>query len=297
MEKFIDPRILARIKDLPLIAKCVAEGFLFGLQESRQRGVGVEFSQYRPYETGDELSRIDWKLFARSDRYFVHEAERESEIDVWFLLDSSASMAQKSESQESIDKLTYSKYLLASLAYLSIQQGDSVGFMNFSKQNFEIVPPGNGIKQFQRLLIHLSSLEAKNYFPDIQELIPYLHYFQRPSLIFLISDFSQHHNEISQFLGKINTSLSEVVAIHLNSPEDADFTYRGAVRFKDLETREEVLVNANEAAKYYSMAREEYIKELKTELMSKNIGYANFNTGQPLDYVLMEYLKQRKRAG
>ena len=97
MERLIDPRTLARVKHLPLIAKTVADGFLHGLQQSHQRGIGIEFSQYRAYEPGDPLSRIDWKLFARSDRYFVREAERESEICMWFVLDASASMNQASE--------------------------------------------------------------------------------------------------------------------------------------------------------------------------------------------------------
>ena len=96
MERFLESRTLARVKDLPLIARTVAEGFLHGIQSSHQRGIGVEFSQYRAYEPGDEPARIDWKLFARSDRYFVREAERESEIAVWFVLDCSHLLSRES---------------------------------------------------------------------------------------------------------------------------------------------------------------------------------------------------------
>ena len=115
MHRLIDPKTIARIKDLPLVAKTIAEGFLIGHQASTQRGVGLEFSQYRAYQEGDELNRIDWKLFARSDRYYVREAERESEIDVWFLLDSSASMLQHLNPILSVTACILKKLLILSM--------------------------------------------------------------------------------------------------------------------------------------------------------------------------------------
>ncbi|MEP1870824.1 MAG: DUF58 domain-containing protein, partial [Paraglaciecola sp.] len=119
MEQFLDPLVLARVKDMPLVAKTVAQGFLHGLHNSVQRGTGIEFSQYRAYEPGDALSNIDWKLFARSDRYFVREAERESNINIWLVLDASASMLQQaSHSNEGWNKFDYARHLLATIAYI-----------------------------------------------------------------------------------------------------------------------------------------------------------------------------------
>ncbi len=138
MQPLIDPLVLASIKDMPLVAKTVAEGLLHGLHDSVQRGSGLEFSQYRAYEPGDALGNIDWKLFARSDRYFVREAERESNINIWLVLDASASMLQrssesrsdshsKSKSNKGWHKLDYAKHLLATIAYIAHKQSDTVG--------------------------------------------------------------------------------------------------------------------------------------------------------------------------
>ena len=165
MERFIDPRTLARVKNLPLIAKTVADGFLHGLQQSHQRGVGIEFSQYRAYEPGDPLSRIDWKLFARSDRYFVREAERESEIAMWFVLDASASMNLASESRPGAwTKFEYARHLLATLSYIGQQQGDHVGMLALSGDQQHLLPPASGERHWHRLLKQLIAKKAAKVF-------------------------------------------------------------------------------------------------------------------------------------
>ena len=298
MERFIDPKTLARVKDLPLVAKRVADGFLHGIQQSTQRGVGIEFSQYRAYETGDELSRIDWKLFARSDRYFVREAERESEIDIWFLLDSSYSMTQKTqgEKEATVDKLTYAKMLIASLSYLAQKQGDTFGLLSLSEENSNFFPSGSGIKQWQRLLVKLGEVDASSKFPQIDRIKSHLDNLNRPSIIFLLSDFSQINNEILELLSKLNTSRSEVIAMQLYCKDEIGFDFKGAVRFKDLETQEEVLVSASNAKSTYQKVRNQYIQDLEASLRSKNIYSYQLNVDQPLDYALFEYLKQRQKV-
>ncbi|MFT5164114.1 MAG: hypothetical protein ACI9FJ_002715, partial [Alteromonadaceae bacterium] len=173
IERLIDPKTLARVKDMPLIAKTVADGFLQGLQTSQQKGVGIEFSQYRSYEPGDELNHIDWKLFARSDRYYVREAQRTSEITLWLLVDTSASMLQGSEptgvNGASWDKLSYAKHLAATLAYIGQRQGDSVGLLGLSSgkelslssgkelslssgKELSFLPPAGGERHWQRVM-------------------------------------------------------------------------------------------------------------------------------------------------
>ncbi len=308
MQQFIEPKTLARIKDLPLVAKTVAEGFLRGLQPSMQRGVGIEFSQYRGYEVGDELSRIDWKLFARSDRYFVREAERESEIDIWFLLDVSRSMLQSSQlSEKSTDntpcwnKLEYAKHLIACLAYLANKQGDTFGYLSLSDRSQTatdrpFLPSGNGERHWQKLLIALAKTHQGTFFPDLNLLQHQIERLQKPSIIFVISDFIQKQNEITDFLGKLNSSLSEVVALQLSCNDEIDFNYSGAVRFKDLESNQEILVSADTAKKQYLKRYQDYQKTLNNQLTEKNIQFDRFNIDQPLDQVLFEYLRLRNRA-
>ncbi len=306
MNQFVDLKTIAKIKDLPLVAKTIAEGFLLGLQSSTQRGVGIEFSQYRAYQEGDELARIDWKLFARSDRYFVREAERESEINIWFLLDSSASMLQRSEPTEnkgSLTKLDYAKYLIASLSYLANRQGDSFGFLSLNDRSLNqpssdsvFIPPNNGDRHWQQLLIDLYRLESGHYFPKIDRLTRYIEKLNTPSVIFVISDFYQQHNEIEQLCCKLNTSRCEVVALPLYCQDELEFDYSGAIRFQDLETQESILVSAQSARKTYLNAYQQYWQDLISLLTKNNISYHQLNIDHPLDNALYHYMKLRNKV-
>lgn len=179
MQRFIDPKALARVRDLPLVARAVADGFLHGLQASEQRGVGIEFNQYRSYEPGDAPGRIDWKLYARSDRYFVREAERESEINIWLVLDCSHSMAQASayanthasgtRAGGSWRKFDYARHLVATLAYLAQRQGDRVGYLGLDGIGPEgpgsvLLPAQPGQQQWHRILRTLQGSEPAGSF-------------------------------------------------------------------------------------------------------------------------------------
>ena len=148
MTQWLDVQTLSKVKDLPLVAKMLAQGFVHGIHASTQRGSGIEFSQYRSYEPGDELAKVDWKLFARSDKYFVREAEQESDTKVWFVLDCSQSMYQAVDDSEqdnrrassgnttiNSSKFDYAKFLIATLAYLAQQQGDAVGLLMLREQH------------------------------------------------------------------------------------------------------------------------------------------------------------------
>lgn len=305
MHRLIDPKTIARIKDLPLVAKTIAEGFLIGHQASTQRGVGLEFSQYRAYQEGDELNRIDWKLFARSDRYYVREAERESEIDVWFLLDSSASMLQHSEPNgdvRGLNKLEYAKHLIASLSYIANKQGDSFGLVSLNDKQFNqspktktFVPSGKGERHWQRLLIELSNIKSGVIFPKLSLLKPIFEQMNRPSIIFVLSDFYQQDNEITNFVSKLNSNLSEVIALPLNTHDELTFNYSGPIRFKDLESEQEILVSAKSAKQNYLQALSNYKTELKQQFSERNISHYELNIDQPLDAGLFAYLKHRQR--
>lgn len=305
MHRLIDPKTLARIRDLPLVAKTIAEGFLMGHQASTQRGVGLEFSQYRAYQEGDELNRIDWKLFARSDRYYVREAERESEIDVWFLLDSSASMLQSSapiQGVQGLSKLDYAKYLIASLSYLANKQGDSFGLLslndkqlNQAAQRKAFIPANSGERHWQRLLIELNNIKSGLIFPKLNSLKHIFENMSKPSIIFVLSDFYQQNNEITHFISKLNSKLSEVVALPLNTEDELTFNYTGSIRFKDLESEQEILVSAKSAKRSYLDALENHKAELRQQFAERNISHYNLNIDQPLDAGLFAYLRHRHR--
>lgn len=297
MERFIDPRTLARVKDLPLIAKTVADGFLHGLQQSHQRGVGIEFSQYRQYEPGDPLSRIDWKLFARSDRYFVREAERESEISMWFVLDASASMSLASESHpDSWSKFEYARHLLATLSYIGQKQGDHVGMLALSSERQQLIPPASGERHWHRMLQQLARVESGHTFPDPQSIKATIERLQKNSLVFIISDFYQISNELHEFITQVSAGHTEVVALQLQCDDELQFPYKGAIRFEDLETREQVLVSASTAKETWLKALEKHQQQLRHFLRRQRITLNTININQPMDQALYNFLISRQKA-
>lgn len=294
VEHLLDPKTLARVKDMKLIAKTVADGFLHGNQMSTQRGVGIEFSQYRGYEPGDELSRVDWKLFARSDRYFVREAERESETSIYLVVDATASMAQQSQSG-AWSKLDYTRHLAATLAYIGQKQGDNVGLLGLSTKQLNFVPAAGGERHWQRMLSQLQQLDSGDYFPTVELLNQYMSRLQQPGIVFMLSDFYQQDNEIIDFIKGISRSSNEIAAIQLQCDDEQTFPYKGPVRFKDLETAEEVLVAAKSVKDSYFNALYQHQVALRSDLADCGADLCTINIDSPMDEALHHYLKQRNR--
>ena len=295
MERFIDPRTLARVKNLPLIAKTVADGFLHGLQQSHQRGVGIEFSQYRAYEPGDPLSRIDWKLFARSDRYFVREAERESEIAMWFVLDASASMNLASENRPGAwTKFEYARHLLATLSYIGQQQGDHVGMLALSGDQQHLLPPASGERHWHRLLKQLIAIKSGESFPDTDQIKSAIQRVQKTGLVFIISDFYQVSDELNEFIRQVSAGRTEVVAMQLQSNDELTFPYKGAIRFEDLETGEQVLVSAKSARETWLESLAAHQQELESFLRRQRVTLNQINIDEPMDQALYDFLTNRQ---
>ena len=296
MERFIDPRTLARVKDMPLIAKTVADGFLHGLQQSHQRGIGIEFSQYRNYEPGDDPGRIDWKLFARSDRYFVREAERESEIGIWFVIDASESMSQASEQTPgSWTKFEYAKHLLATLSYLAHRQGDQIGLLAINGRQQTFLPLSAGERQWHRILKQLTVLESGDVFPPVKAVKSAIGRLQVPGMVFVISDFYQKSSEVTNFVKQIATAHTEVVAMQLQCQDEIDFPYQGPIRFEDLESGEQILVTAQNARNSYRKALDGHQQALRKELSKLRVPLTAINIDQAMDQALFDFLDSRRK--
>ncbi|MEJ2298733.1 MAG: DUF58 domain-containing protein [Woeseiaceae bacterium] len=278
MEHFIDPKTLARVKDMPLVARSVAEGFLSGMHPSRQRGVGIEFSQYRAYEPGFDPKRIDWKLFARSDRYFIREADRESEIATWIVIDCSRSMAQRSENG-AWDKFDYARHLAATLAYIAQRQGDLPGLLLLNTEQQQVVPPAAGERQWYRILkileVHRAAVRKRG-FVRAQEL-------QRDHVVALLS-----------FMRRVSTSRNDVIALQLLCADETAFPYRGAVDFEDLETGERILVSGQAAREQYLDALDAYETGLRQSMAQLDIDFETIDIDQPLDAALQAFLQRRQ---
>lgn len=296
MHSLIDPLVLASIKDMPLVAKTVAQGLLHGLHGSVQRGTGLEFSQYRAYEPGDALGNIDWKLFARSDRYFVREAERESNINIWLVIDASASMLQNSsESTLAWHKFDYAKHLLATIAYIANNQGDATGLLGLSSESLHFSPALPGNQHWQKLLVQLSQMSSGSVFPSAHVLQHQLSRMQSNSLIFVLSDFYQKDNEIIELMQNLVGKRTEVIAVQLESNDELTFPYKGQIRFEDRESKQQVLVSADDVKNDYLEARQTWQEALKKTFNQLNIQHCIANIDQPLDKTLHHFLAARQK--
>ena len=223
----------------------------------------------------------------------MREAERESEIDVWFLLDSSRSMLQS-------NKLKYAKTLIASLSYLVQNQGDEFGFIGLSSDKLSFVEKGNGQKHWHKLLLALNDVQAGQYFPPLDMLKNHLAQLQRPSIVFLISDFYQQENEIIQFLSQMNRSRSEVVALRLYSKQDEEFSIstenrNSMIRFKDLETEEELLVSASSVKNNYEKNYTVFLDNLNNSFSELGIESSSLDIEKPMTHAFRFYLNKRLR--
>lgn len=247
----LDPKVLARIRDLRLLANIAVDGFLHGAHASRRHGAGVEFSHLQPYAPGDDPRTIDWKLYARSDRLYVRQAETESQLCVWFVVDTSASMGQASGEIDDWTRLDCARALTACLAWLASVRGDAVGLLALSDAGLDTVPARTGRRHLDRLLHSLSGLAARGRWPGVESVAPFWPRLERPSLVVLVSDFLQSAHEIEALCTRLRAAGKELLTVQLLTREEVAFPWRGAVEFVDPESGRVVPLRAHAARTQY----------------------------------------------
>lgn len=234
----IPPEVRGRLRALRIGSRRVAAGRGFGLHRSRERGAGLEFVQYRSYEPGDEPRRIDWKLYARSDRLFVREAERESPLTVWVLIDTSASMAQADGARPGWSRLDAAKALAACIFEIALAQGDLFGMALAGGDGLTLLPPAAGIRQRDRLLLALRGAVAAGKLPGEERLAPLWQRTGPEDVVIALGDFFDPAAAV--LLERLAATRREVVAIELLTAEERDFPFVGGRLFRDPETGEEL---------------------------------------------------------
>jgi len=288
----LDPKVLMTIKDLPLLARTVIDGFMNGFNKSKVKGPGLEFSQYRSYQPGDDLRWLDWRMFARSDRYYIRESEIETSISVRFLIDASASMNHE---DNGIKKIDYARFLAASLAWLSNLQGDSVGLYVFRDGGLFSLASKPDPQHLQRLLYHLQQINPAGTFTKP---VHYKELFAgtgRKELLVFITDMYQAEGEINRLLDSLSALKHEVVVFHLMGKNELDFDFSSYTTLEDLETGETIEVNTNEAATYNQKLKD-HLESIRMQLLGKHVFYRMISTSQPLDEALRDFLVQRNKG-
>jgi uncharacterized protein (DUF58 family) len=296
--RLLDPAVIARLGTLELRAKTIVEGFLSGLHRSPFKGFSVEFAEYRQYIRGDDLSTIDWKVFARSDRYYVKKFEEETNLDCHVLLDISASMSYQSSSRrhEVPSKFEYATCLAASLAYLMNRQRDGVGLIAFDDQVVGAVPAATRPGHLHNLLVELSRLQTGRRTDVAKPLRQVAEALSRRGMVVVISDLLDDPASVIHGLKLFHHRGTDVLVFQVLDPDEIEFPFERPTRFEDLETAEEVTVAPDVVRAHYRKTIADLIERYRRELGGAGIDYQLLNTRQPLEMALLAYLSTRARA-
>ncbi len=289
----LDPKVLMTIKTLPLLAKTVIDGFMNGFNKSTVKGPGLEFSQYRSYQPGDDLRWLDWRMFARSDRYYIRESEVETSISVKFLFDASASM---NHDDNGIKKIDYARFLAASLAYLVNLQGDAAGLYVFQDGGLFTLSSKADPQHLQRIYYQLDQTKAGGTFTKPAHYKELFAGSGRKELLVFITDMYQTDGEIYKVLDSLAAMKHEVIVFHLMGKNELDFDFKGYSALEDLETGETIEIDTQQARKTYKETLDTHLASIRMQLLAKHIVYRMVNTSQPLDEALRAFLVQRKKG-
>lgn len=287
-------RLLAALRDLELVARRVVDGIRFGVHPSRAAGEGVEFSQFRSYQPGDDLRRVDWKLFARSERFFVREAERETSVSVRLAVDASESMGYE---EDGVSLLAAARVVAGVLALIAGRQGDAVALFPLSdRPTVAAMPANRDRRQVSRVLAALERLRPAGALPDRARLEALLLEGRR-GITVLISDLHERAEELRATAVRLADLGHDVTVIHLVGAREREFAYEGAVTFEELETGRTVRVDAAKARPRYVSARNDAWRSLERMFTEHDVSYVRLGLDEPLDDVMRRYLRLRARRG
>ncbi|MDZ7316458.1 MAG: DUF58 domain-containing protein [candidate division KSB1 bacterium] len=292
--EFLQPQIVSKLGNLELIARLVVEGFITGLHKSPYHGFSVEFAEHRPYMPGDEIRHIDWKIYAKTDRFFIKQFEEETNLKAYLLLDASASMGYTSHA---ITKLRYAAILAASLTFLMLRQRDAVGLVTFDQLIRTLLPPRSVPSYLSLILKELQNTAAGSSTRIAAALHQTAERLHRRGLIILLSDLLDEPREILAGLKHFRHKKHEVIVFHLLDPREITFDFRQDGFFQDMESGETLPTQPWHVRSEYRRLAAQFIEEMKRECLSHRIDYVTVRTDTPLDRVLLEYLIKRKRIG
>jgi len=288
--RFVDPKILSRIGSLDLLARTVVDGFINGLHRAPYFGASIDFAEHRGYVAGDDIRRVDWRLYARTDRYYIKQYEADTNTNFCLIVDISKSMSFGSKG---VTKLEYASYLGACLAYLATRQRDRVGCITFDTEIVNYVPPS--AKHFNQLLHTLDRARAERRGDLTKPLASMAEHFKRRSIIVLISDFYEDPAAILESLKPLHFLGNDLIAFHVLDPAELDFGFEDASSFEDLESGEQIPVVPESFRDEYRKLIRGHIDSLKTKFSEVRIDYTLANTSEPLDRLLFGYLSARER--
>jgi len=290
---FLDPAVVARLGTLELKARSIVEGFLSGLHRSPFKGFSVEFAEYRQYIPGDDLSTIDWKVYARSDLYYVKKFEEETNLDCHVMIDVSNSMAYGSGP---MTKFEYGACIAASLGYLMNRQRDAVGLTAFDENIVAMLPASSRPGHLRALLVTLDRLRPGRRTDVSKPLHQLADSLVKRGMVVLISDLLDDPDAVIRGLKHFQFRGNDVIVFQVLDPDEIDFPFERATRFEDLETTEEIMAVPGAVRDHYLKEIGGLIDRYRRQLGAAGIDYQLLSTKHPLELALLSYLSTRSRA-
>jgi uncharacterized protein (DUF58 family) len=290
--RFLNPEVISKLKSMEMKARLVVEGFITGLHKSPYHGFSVEFAEHRQYMPGDPIRDIDWKVYAKSDRYYVKEFEEETNLKSYILLDASASMSFTSSR---ITKFAYAANLAAALAYLMLSQRDAAGLVTFDERIRTFVPPKSASVHLHALLTTLSSVEPASGTDAGLALHEMADRIKRRGLIIVLSDLWDDPARVLTGLKHFRHRKHEVIVFHVLDPVERDFSFADEALFKDMETGEEISTLPWQIRSEYQRTMGAHIDKFRRDCRQAFIDYVPLDTSVPYDQALFSYLGKRGR--
>lgn len=290
--RFLLPEVVCKLRRIDLKARLVVEGFLTGLHRSPFKGFSVEFAEYRQYMPGDELKRIDWKVYAKTDRYYIREYQEETNLRAYLLLDTSGSMAYASNK---ISKLEYASYIAASLTYLLLKQKDSVGLVQFGTKIEKYIPPRQTGSHLSVLLHNLDKIKPSGETDLSQTFHQLAERIRRRGLVIILSDLFDDKERVIKALRHFRHRKHEVLVFHILDPNELKFAFSSPLVLKDLESKNELTIDPRTIRKEYQQALDDFFNDFRRRCHESRIDYHLITTDMPFDRALFSYLEKRKR--
>ncbi len=293
--QYLQPQVVSKLANMELRARLVVEGFITGLHKSPYHGFSVEFAEHRQYMPGDEIKHLDWKIYGKTDRYYIKQYEEETNLKSYIVLDSSRSMDYASPGN--IKKFEYAAYLAASLSYMMIKQQDAVGLAVFDEQVSSYLPPHATKGYLRQILLELQKTTASNKTGAGKSLHNVADRIKRRGLVVIISDLFDNPDEVIAALKHFRHKKNEVIVMHVLDPLERSFAFGGDAMFRDMETSEELMTQPWQIQKAYQREMASFLERYKKECRENYVDYVLMDTATPFDVALTEYLSKRERIG
>ena len=290
---FLDPQVLASLDNLELRAKLGGEGFLSGLHKSPRRGFSVEFNDYRNYYPGDDMRHVDWKLYARSEKFYIKQYEDETNVRCFIALDTSASMDYTSGG---ISKLEYGKTLASALAYFIMRQRDAVGLITFDDKVREFIPAKCRQPHLIHILRTLSALKSGTHTDAVKPLSDLASHLRKKSLVILITDLLDDETRVISALQNLRSMGNDVITFQIMDDAELNFPFNEASEFVDLESNESFITSPAAIRDAYLKNLNEFLDYCRKQCQSSGVDYCLVNSSKPLDEALSSYISKRGRG-